>query len=39
MTPDPSSVGMIYRYGVEIFGEPGRDRTDDPLIKSQMLYR
>jgi hypothetical protein len=22
-----------------IFGEPGWDRTIDPLIKSQMLYR
>ena len=27
------------RYPFEMIGEPGRDRTDDPLIKSQMLYR
>ena len=24
---------------LDFIGEPGRDRTDDPLIKSQMLYR
>jgi hypothetical protein len=24
---------------IEIYGEPGWDRTNDHLIKSQMLYR
>jgi hypothetical protein len=24
---------------IDIGGEPGWDRTNDPLIKSQMLYR
>ena len=39
----PSRKREISAFGnatqpLELFGEPGRDRTDDPLIKSQMLY-
>ena len=30
---------MTCAFGLAQNGEPGRDRTCDPLIKSQLLYR